>query len=152
VLGGPLGIGKSSILKIVFGAYCPDAGRILLADGDGFLDIAGASSREVIRARRCIMGYVSQFLRVIPRVAGIDIAAAAQEAGLEPEAARARAALLMSRLNLPNVCGGCRQRHSPAASSNGSTSPAASPATTRCSSSMNRPPLSTSKIATPRSN
>jgi alpha-D-ribose 1-methylphosphonate 5-triphosphate synthase subunit PhnL len=102
VLGGPSGIGKSSILKIVFGAYRPDAGRILLADGDGFLDIASASPREVIRARRRIMGYVSQFLRVIPRVAAIDIvAAAAREAGLEPEAARARAASLMSRLNLP---------------------------------------------------
>jgi len=65
VLGGPSGVGKSSILKIVFGAYRPDAGRIFLADGDGFLDIAAASPREVIRARRHIMGYVSQFLRVI---------------------------------------------------------------------------------------
>jgi alpha-D-ribose 1-methylphosphonate 5-triphosphate synthase subunit PhnL len=102
VLGGPSGVGKSSILKIVFGAYRPDSGRILLADGDRFLDIAAASPREVIGARRRIMGYVSQFLRVIPRVAAIDIvAAAAREAGLEPEAARARAASLMSRLNLP---------------------------------------------------
>ena len=81
VLGGPSGVGKSSILKIVFGAYRPDAGRILLADGDGFLDIAAASPREVIRARRRIMGYVSQFLRVIPRVAALDIVAAAGAGG-----------------------------------------------------------------------
>ena len=102
VLGGPSGVGKSSILKIVFGAYRADGGRILLADGDRFLDIAAASPREVVDARRRIMGYVSQFLRVIPRVAAIDIvAAAARDAGLEPEAARARAASLMSRLNLP---------------------------------------------------
>jgi alpha-D-ribose 1-methylphosphonate 5-triphosphate synthase subunit PhnL len=102
VLGGPSGVGKSSILKIVFGAYRPDAGRILLADGDGFLDIAAASPREVIRARRHIMGYVSQFLRVIPRVAALDIvAAAAREAGLEAEAARGRAVSLLTRLNLP---------------------------------------------------
>jgi alpha-D-ribose 1-methylphosphonate 5-triphosphate synthase subunit PhnL len=102
VLGGPSGIGKSSILKIVFGAYSPDAGRILLADGDRFLDIACARPREVIRARRHIMGFVSQFLRVIPRVGAIDIvAAAAREAGLEAEAARNRAASLLSRLNLP---------------------------------------------------
>ncbi len=101
VLDGPSGVGKSSILKIVFGAYRPDAGRILLADGDGFLDIAGASPRAVISARRRIMGYVSQFLRVIPRVPTIDIVtAAAREGGLEAQAARARAASLLTRLNL----------------------------------------------------
>jgi alpha-D-ribose 1-methylphosphonate 5-triphosphate synthase subunit PhnL len=101
VLGGPSGVGKSSILKIVFGNYRPDAGRILLADGDSFLDIAGANPRAVISARRRIMGYVSQFLRVIPRVPTIDIvAAAAREAGLEAEPARARAASLLARLNL----------------------------------------------------
>jgi alpha-D-ribose 1-methylphosphonate 5-triphosphate synthase subunit PhnL len=48
------------------------------------------------------MGYVSQFLRVIPRVSAIDIvAAAARESGLEPAAAQARAASLLTRLNLP---------------------------------------------------
>ena len=102
VLDGPSGAGKSSILKMVFGAYRADAGRILLADGDGVLDIATASPREVMRARRGVMSYVSQFLRVIPRVGAIDIvAAAAREAGPEPEAARARAASLLTRLNLP---------------------------------------------------
>jgi alpha-D-ribose 1-methylphosphonate 5-triphosphate synthase subunit PhnL len=101
VLGGPSGVGKSSILKIVFGNYRPDAGRILLADGDRFLDIAGANPRPVISARRRIMGYVSQFLRVIPRVPTIDIVAfAAREAGLDAEAAHARAASLLARLNL----------------------------------------------------
>ena len=95
-------MGKSSILKVVFGAYRSDAGRILLADDDHFLDVAAASPREVMRARRRIMTYVSQFLRVIPRVAAFDIvAAAAREAGLEAAAARARAASLLTRLNLP---------------------------------------------------
>ena len=102
VLGGPSGVGKSSILKIVFGNYRPDGGRILLADGERISRHRRRFPREVIRARRRIMGYVSQFLRVIPRVAALDIvAAAAQEAGLEREAARARAASLLTRLNLP---------------------------------------------------
>ena len=93
VLAGPSGVGKSSILKIIFGNYRPDAGRILLADGDRFLDIAGASPRAVIERAAAHHGYVSQFLRVIPRVPAIDIvAAAAREGGLEAEAARARAA------------------------------------------------------------
>jgi alpha-D-ribose 1-methylphosphonate 5-triphosphate synthase subunit PhnL len=102
VLGGPSGAGKSSILKMAYGNYRADRGRILLADGGRFLDIAQASPGEIVDARRRIMGYVSQFLRVIPRVSALDIvAAAASGAGLEAEAARARAAALLARLNLP---------------------------------------------------
>ena len=102
VLGGPSGVGKSSILKIVFGNYLAGGGHVYLADGERFLDIASASPREVVYARRRIMGYVSQFLRVIPRVSALDIvAAAARDAGLEPSAAKHRAANLLSRLNLP---------------------------------------------------
>src|SRR5579862_6343804 len=33
-LGGPSGIGKSSILKAVFGNYAVDAGRIFIRDGE----------------------------------------------------------------------------------------------------------------------
>ena len=103
VLGGPSGAGKSSILKMAYGNYRADRGRILLADGGRFLDIAQASPGEIVDARRRIMGYVSRFLRVIPRVSALDIvAAAARGAGLEVEAARARAAALLARLNLPN--------------------------------------------------
>jgi len=102
VLGGPSGAGKSSILKMVYGNYRADGGRILLADGDRVLDVAAASPREIVDARRRIMAYVSQFLRVIPRIPALDIvAAAARDAGLAPEAALARAAALLGRLNLP---------------------------------------------------
>jgi alpha-D-ribose 1-methylphosphonate 5-triphosphate synthase subunit PhnL len=102
VLGGPSGVGKSSILKIVFGNYLAEGGCIWLADGSRFLDIARATPGEIVDARRRIMGYVSQFLRVIPRVPTLEIvAAAARDAGLEAGAARPRAAGLLSRLNLP---------------------------------------------------
>ena len=102
VLGGPSGVGKSSILKIVYGNYGCDSGRIRLADGGRFLDIAGASPREVVLARRRTMGYVSQFLRVSPRVSALDIvAAAARDAGLDASASTARAASLLQRLHLP---------------------------------------------------
>jgi alpha-D-ribose 1-methylphosphonate 5-triphosphate synthase subunit PhnL len=48
------------------------------------------------------MGYVSQFLRVIPRVSALEIvAAAARDAGLDAAAARERAAALLARLHLP---------------------------------------------------
>jgi alpha-D-ribose 1-methylphosphonate 5-triphosphate synthase subunit PhnL len=102
VLGGPSGVGKSSVLKIVYGNYAADTGRILLACGARTLDLATASPAEVVAARRRTMGYVSQFLRVIPRVSALDIvAAAARDGGLAAEAARLRAERLLERLNLP---------------------------------------------------
>ena len=63
-----------------------------------------AAPREILDLRRRVIGYVSQFLRVIPRVAALDIvAAAAQEAGLDRDAARDRAAGLLARLRLPEA-------------------------------------------------
>lgn len=102
VLGGPSGVGKSSLLKMAFGNYLVETGRILLADGERVIDVARAEPKDILDARRRIVGYVSQFLRVIPRVGALDIvAAAAQEAGLDRAAAQARAASLLSRLRLP---------------------------------------------------
>jgi len=102
VLGGPSGVGKSSILKMVTGNYLAGGGRILIADDRRTIDIARAAPREILDLRRRVVGYVSQFLRVIPRVAALDVvAAAAQEAGLDRAAARARAAGLLARLRLP---------------------------------------------------
>ena len=104
VLGGPSGVGKSSILKMVSGNYLAGAGRILVADGGRTIDVARAAPREILDLRRRVVGSVSQFLRVIPRVAALDIvAAAAQEAGLDRDAARARAAGLLARLRLPEA-------------------------------------------------
>jgi alpha-D-ribose 1-methylphosphonate 5-triphosphate synthase subunit PhnL len=102
VLGGPSGVGKSSILKIVFGNYRAGGGRIWLADGDRSLDVARASPPEIVDARRRLMAYVSQFLRVIPRVSALDIvASAARESGLNPPAAEARGRDLLANLHLP---------------------------------------------------
>jgi alpha-D-ribose 1-methylphosphonate 5-triphosphate synthase subunit PhnL len=101
-LGGPSGIGKSSILKAVFGNYAIDRGRILIRDGTERIDLAAADARAVIALRRNVIGYVSQFLRVIPRVAARDvIAAAARESGVDEAEARATAESLLMRLNLP---------------------------------------------------
>jgi alpha-D-ribose 1-methylphosphonate 5-triphosphate synthase subunit PhnL len=102
VLGGPSGVGKSSLLKMAFGNYLVETGRILLADGARVIDVARAEPKDILDARRRIVGYVSQFLRVIPRVGALDIvAAAAQESGLDRAAARERAASLLARLRLP---------------------------------------------------
>jgi alpha-D-ribose 1-methylphosphonate 5-triphosphate synthase subunit PhnL len=102
VLGGPSGIGKSSILKMIYGNYRSDAGRILVRDGADWVDVASAAPRRVLRLRKTAAGYVSQFLRTIPRVGALDIvAAAAREYGLAADMAAARAGELLGRLNIP---------------------------------------------------
>jgi alpha-D-ribose 1-methylphosphonate 5-triphosphate synthase subunit PhnL len=102
VLGGPSGAGKSSLLKIIYGNYRCDAGQVLVRDGGAFVDVASAEPRVVLDLRRRVMGYVSQFLRVIPRVGAREvIAAAGREGGLDAPAAWSRAGELLALLNLP---------------------------------------------------
>src|SRR5215471_18438666 len=74
-LAGPSGCGKSSILKMIFGSYRCDGGRILIRDGDRIVDIATALPRTVLMMRQRAMSHVSQFLRAVPRVATIDVVA-----------------------------------------------------------------------------
>ena len=102
VLGGPSGAGKSSLLRMIFGNYAADAGHIHVRDADVMVDVVSATPRRLVDLRRRAMSYVSQFLRVIPRVSSHDIVArAAAEGGLQAGAARARAGDLLTRLNLP---------------------------------------------------
>jgi alpha-D-ribose 1-methylphosphonate 5-triphosphate synthase subunit PhnL len=102
VLGGPSGAGKSSILKMVYGNYAVDRGAILVANDNMVIDVANAGPRAVLAARRTTIGYVSQFLRVVPRVAARDVVAEPLIAGgVERGAAQERASTLLRRLNLP---------------------------------------------------
>jgi alpha-D-ribose 1-methylphosphonate 5-triphosphate synthase subunit PhnL len=102
VLGGPSGAGKSSILKMIYGNYRCDRGRILVRDGEDDVDVASAEPRRILALRKDVMGYVSQFLRVIPRVPALAIvAAAARETGVGEEEATARARRLLGLLNVP---------------------------------------------------
>jgi alpha-D-ribose 1-methylphosphonate 5-triphosphate synthase subunit PhnL len=102
VLDGPSGTGKSSILKMIYGNYRTEAGRILVRDGREWVDMAAAPPRRIIGLRRSAIGYISQFLRTIPRIGALDVvAAAARDAGMPAEAARARASELLTSLNIP---------------------------------------------------
>jgi alpha-D-ribose 1-methylphosphonate 5-triphosphate synthase subunit PhnL len=101
ILAGPSGAGKSSILKMIFGSYRCDRGQILVRDGLDMVDIASAGPRRILKLRHGVIGYVSQFLRAVPRVAAIDVVAEPLVvAGRLPEAARARAGELLERLNV----------------------------------------------------
>ncbi|GJD64919.1 phosphonate C-P lyase system protein PhnL [Methylobacterium frigidaeris] len=102
VLGGPSGAGKSSLLKMAYGNYRCNHGQILVRDGETVVDVASASPREILSLRRRTISYVSQFLRVIPRVGAREVVAAAgREGGMAADIALARAEELLSRLNLP---------------------------------------------------
>ena len=101
-LGGASGAGKSSILKMVYGNYAVNRGSIQLRAGGRVIDIAAAGPREVLAARRDTVGYVSQFLHCVPRVAAQQIVAEPLlERGVPAAEARDRAAELLTRLAIP---------------------------------------------------
>ncbi|MCL2581730.1 MAG: phosphonate C-P lyase system protein PhnL [Streptosporangiales bacterium] len=101
-LGGSSGAGKSSILKMVYGNYAVDRGSIALRGPDGAVDIASAGPRDILAARRDVMGYVSQFLRCVPRVGALQIVAEPLTGrGVPADEARDRAADLLTRLSIP---------------------------------------------------
>jgi alpha-D-ribose 1-methylphosphonate 5-triphosphate synthase subunit PhnL len=102
VLSGPSGAGKSSILKMIFGNYRCDDGRIGIRHEGVQIDLATAEPRQILSVRRTTIGYVSQFLRAVPRVATSDVVAEPLIAiGVARSEARERAHALLRRLNIP---------------------------------------------------
>jgi alpha-D-ribose 1-methylphosphonate 5-triphosphate synthase subunit PhnL len=102
VLSGPSGAGKSSILKMIFGNYRCDGGRIGIRHQGSLIDLANAEPREVLNVRRETIGYVSQFLRAVPRVPTIDVVAEPLIATGTPRGqAREQAGRLLRCLNIP---------------------------------------------------
>lgn len=99
---GPSGRGKSSLLKLIYGTYRATAGAVRVRHEDCWVDVVTAEPREVLALRRSTIGYVTQFLRVIPRIpAEIIVAEPLVERGIDSELALERARLLLSRLNIP---------------------------------------------------
>lgn len=97
-LVGQSGAGKSTLMRMVYGNYLAASGRLIVGD----LDVATAEPRQIIALRRHTLGYVSQFLRVVPRVPTLDVVAEPLLAlGTPLDQARDRAAALLRRLNVP---------------------------------------------------
>ncbi len=107
VLDGPSGMGKSTLLKLIYANYRASSGEIEVLQVDGStLELTKADPRELVRMRRYTVGYVSQFLRVIPRVSALDVVAepliedvAHDIAAIEEAREIARA--LLTRLRIP---------------------------------------------------
>jgi alpha-D-ribose 1-methylphosphonate 5-triphosphate synthase subunit PhnL len=102
VLAGRSGAGKSSILKMMFGNYRCDGGRIGIRHQGNVIDLAKAEPREILSVRRDTIGYVSQFLRAVPRVPTLDVVAEPLVVTGTPRAdAREEAGKLLRYLNIP---------------------------------------------------
>ncbi len=93
---GASGAGKSTLMRMVYGNYLAAAGSIVIAG----TDITKATPREIIALRRATLGYVSQFLRVVPRVPTLDVVAEPLLTLGHP-LAEARAAALLRQVNIP---------------------------------------------------
>ena len=99
-LTGNSGAGKSTLMRMIYGNYLAASGSIRVGD----VDLVQAEPREILDLRRHTLGYVSQFLRVVPRVPTLDVVAEPLLAvGADREAARARARELLARLNIPET-------------------------------------------------
>jgi len=97
-LVGPSGAGKSTLMRMIQGNYLAASGRIDVAG----VDVARAEPREILRLRREVLGHVSQFLRVVPRVPTREVVAEPLlRLGCAREAALARAEAMLARLNIP---------------------------------------------------
>ncbi|MCB8874957.1 phosphonate C-P lyase system protein PhnL [Acidisoma silvae] len=102
VLSGPSGAGKSTLMRSLYGNYRVGEGSILIRHQDSWVDLATADPRSILAVRRDTLGYVSQFLRVVPRVPTIEIVAEALTLrGADHAEAVTRARTLLLRLNLP---------------------------------------------------
>jgi len=100
-LTGHSGSGKSSLLRCLYGNYGASSGDVRVRHEGRWVNMTSAAPREVFEVRRRTLGYVSQFLRVIPRVSTIDIVAdPLRRMGVAAESAREQAAQWLTRLNL----------------------------------------------------
>ncbi|MDG3042983.1 phosphonate C-P lyase system protein PhnL [Roseicyclus marinus] len=97
-LTGESGAGKSTVMRILYGNYLAQGGSVRI----GTIDITKAEPREILALRRETLGYVSQFLRVVPRVPTLEVVAEPLLAlGRPEEEAFDRARDLLTRLRIP---------------------------------------------------
>lgn len=102
ILSGSSGSGKSTLLRCLYGNYLAQEGHIRIRHRGELVEMVDAAPHLVLSIRRETLGYVSQFLRVIPRIATIDLVMEPLLVrGVTPTQARERAQTLLDRLNIP---------------------------------------------------
>lgn len=98
---GPSGAGKTTFLRALYGNYLVDEGDILIRHHGNMVDITKAPPEQILAVRRQSLGYVTQFLRAMPRVPTLEIVAAPLlERGEDTDLALKKAASILTRLNI----------------------------------------------------
>ncbi|CAN5458893.1 phosphonate C-P lyase system protein PhnL [soil metagenome] len=104
VLAGESGVGKSTLMRSIYGNYLPTQGSVRVLHDGAYVDITQALPHQVLDVRRRTLGYVSQFLRVIPRISTLQLVMEPLlENGVSSEEAQGRAETLLSALRLPRA-------------------------------------------------
>ena len=102
VLTGASGTGKSTLLRAIYANYLVHSGKINIRHENKWVDLASASPHEVLDIRKKTLGYVSQFLRVIPRISTIDLVCEPLiMQGKLIKTAKAQAKKLLNKLSIP---------------------------------------------------
>jgi len=101
-LYGPSGAGKSSILKTLYRTYLPSDGEINFQRNDGqIVNLADCSESMILKLRRREIGFITQFLKVLPRVTALDaVAEPLVELGESEENAKKQAYDLLMQLGI----------------------------------------------------
>lgn len=102
-LVGPSGAGKSSLLKAIYRTYVPSQGQVLFRRASGeVVDLASAPETQVTDLRRTEIGFVTQFLRCLPRLSTLDVVARPLlQQGVARAAAHDKAAQMLAALAIP---------------------------------------------------
>lgn len=104
VLAGESGVGKSTLMRTIYGNYLPSGGGVHVLHDGAPVDITQAAAHDVLAIRRRTLGYVSQFLRVIPRISTLDLVIEPLlENGVPAAEAHDRAVALLQVLRLPQA-------------------------------------------------
>ncbi|BDU35553.1 phosphonate C-P lyase system protein PhnL [Vibrio nigripulchritudo ATCC 27043] len=104
VLHGESGSGKSTLLRALYANYIVNSGSIRVYSNEQWVDIANASPRQILQVRQHSLGWVSQFLRVIPRISALEVVMQPLlERGVDEEQAQQKAAAMLTRLNVPET-------------------------------------------------
>ena len=104
VLAGESGVGKSTLMRSIYGNYLPTRGSVRVLHDGAYVDITRALPHQVLDVRRRTLGYVSQFLRVIPRISTLHLTMEPLlENGVDVAEAQDRAETLLSALRLPRA-------------------------------------------------
>ena len=100
---GLSGAGKSTILKCINRSYLPMQGDIIYeSEAFGRINLSAASEREMLYLRRNEIGYVSQFLNVMPRTTAKEhVMNALTDTGIDNAAAEADAEEMLIYFRLP---------------------------------------------------